>query len=350
MKKKGLWMGALLLVTGVMGGCASDGADGPLKDMNVEKYVTVGEYIGLEVNASSTAIDEAELENMTASLFQSMVTAESGGITDRVVEEGDTVNINFVGTMDGVAFEGGTADNQLLTIGSGSYIDGFESGLVGVMPGTATDLELTFPDNYGSDELAGQDVIFNVTVNFIMPEISDAVVAAFGVEDYTTVDELRQYVKDYMISSNESNYQQEVESLVLEAFMQNCVFKEIPENMAEKYRKNIQTNLDSMAASYGTDAETLVSTYYGTTLEEFLEQYGQESVRQSIAFQAVANREDLNITDEELDERMAEDMAAGNYATEAEFLGETTREDYREYLMFDRVMTFILDNAVVTPA
>jgi trigger factor len=350
MKKKCLWMGALLLVTGIMGGCAGDGADGPLKDMNVDKYVTLGEYVGLEVNASAAAIDETELENTTASLFQSMVTADSGGITDRAVEDGDTVNINFVGTMDGVAFEGGTADNQLLTIGSNQFIDGFEAGLVGVMPGTATDLELTFPDNYGSDELAGQDVIFNVKVNFIMPEISDTVVAAFGVEEYTTVEELRQYVKDYMISSNESYYQQEVENLVLEAFMQNCVFKEIPEYMAEKYRKNIQTNLDSMAASYGTDAETLVSTYYGITLSDFLEQSGQDSARQSIAFQAVANQEDLNVSDEELDERLAKDMAAANYTSEEEFLGETTREDYREYLMFDKVMTFILDNAVVTPA
>jgi trigger factor len=85
-------------------------------------------------------------------------------------------------------------------------------------------------------------------------------------------------------------------------------------------------------------------------LEEFLEQYGQESVRQSIAFQAVANREGLNISDEEMETRLAEDMAAGNYATEEEYLGETTKEDYREYLMFDKVMTFIVDNAIVTPA
>jgi trigger factor len=312
--------------------------------------VTLGEYKGLEVNASAAEIDETQLDENLTGLFRSLVTADSGGITDRTIETGDTVNINYVGLLDGVAFDGGTADNKFLTIGSNQFIDGFETGLVGVMPGTTTDLTLTFPDNYGSTELAGQTVVFQVTVNFIMPQMSDTIIAAFGVEEYTTVEELRQYVKDFMISSNESNYQQEVENLVIEAFVQNCEFKDLPESMIEKYRRNVQLNLDSMAASYGTDAETFVSTYMGTTLEEFLNQYSQESAKQSIAFQAVANREDLNITDEELATRLAEDMAAGNYTTEEEFLGESTKEDYRDYLMFDKVTTFIVDNAIVTSA
>jgi trigger factor len=350
MKKKGILLGALLLIVGIMGGCADSGADGPLKDMKVDKYVTLGEYKGLEVNAEAATIDEEQLESTAISLFQSSVTADNGGITDRAVEDGDTVNIDYVGTLDGVAFDGGTASGQLLTIGSNSYIDGFESGLIGAMPGTTVDLNLTFPENYGSTDLAGQSVVFNVTVNFIMPEMSDAIIASFGVEDYTNMEELRQYVRDYMTTSNESTYQDQVENLVLEAFMQNCVFKDVPESMTEKYRNNIQQNLNTMAASYGIDAETLVSSYYGTTLEDFLDQYAQESVRQSIAFQAVANKENLNVTDEELEAKLQEDMAAGNYATAEEFLGETTKEDYREYLMFDKVLAFIVDNAKVTPA
>jgi trigger factor len=348
--KKGLWLGVILVMVGILGGCAGDEADKPLKDMKVDKYVTLGEYKGLKVNASAAEVDEAELESTAISLFQSDVTAEHGGVTDRAVKDGDIVNINFVGLLDGVAFDGGTADNYQLTIGSHSFIDGFEEGLVGVMPGVSTDLELTFPEGYQSAELAGQDVIFQVTVNYIMPEMSDSIIASFDLEEYTTVEELRQFVRDYMISLNESSYQQEVETLVIDALVQNSVFKEVPESLLEKYRQTIRTNLESLAASYGTDAETLVSSSLGVTLDDYINENVLLSVHQSLAMQAVANREDLNVSDEELDERMASDMAAGNFTTEAEFLGETSKEDYREYLMFDKVMTFLTDNAVVTPA
>jgi trigger factor len=350
MRKKVFWLGAFLLAAGIMGGCAKDGGDEPLKDMKVDKYVTLGEYKGLEVNVSAVEVDEAELESTAKSLFQSDVTAENGGVTDRAVENGDTVNIDFVGLLDGVAFDGGTAEDYQLVIGSHSFIDGFEEGLVGVMPGVSTDLELTFPDGYQSAELAGQDVIFQVTVNYIMPEMSDAIIASFGLEEYTTIDELRQFVRDYMISVNETNYQQDVETQVMDALVQNCVFKEAPEGLLEKYRQTMRSNLDSMAASYGTDAETLISSYLGVSLDDYINENVLTSVNQSLAMQAVANREDLNVSDEELDERIASDMAAGNFATEAELLGGGTKEDYREYLMFDKVMTFLLDNAVVTPS
>ena len=165
-----------------------------LKDIDVEKYVTVGDYKSIRVEKQEVTVSDSELEEMTNQVYIGSFPAELG-VKDRAVKEGDTANIDYVGKKDGVAFDGGTAQGANLTIGSDTYIDGFEDGLIGVMPGDTVDLNLTFPEGYGNQDLAGQAVVFTVTVNYIIPEEkTDEAVEKFGVEGVTTVEELRQYV------------------------------------------------------------------------------------------------------------------------------------------------------------
>lgn len=178
-------MAAALGLAALLTGCGSDG-DVPLNQMKVEKYVTLGDYQNLSVTVDAAAVDDTELAALVNSVYVDNVTAENGGIVDRAVETGDTVIIDYEGKKDGVAFEGGTAQEASLTIGSGRFIDGFEDGLIGVKPGETVDLNLTFPESYGNAELAGQPVVFTVTVHFIRPaevapeDMEDAVVASMG--------------------------------------------------------------------------------------------------------------------------------------------------------------------------
>lgn len=338
---------AALLAVGVLGGCGEQ--TDVLKDMKVEKYVTLGEYKGIPVELEAVAVDEAEEAEVMKELYMSNVTAELGGILDREVVSGDTVNIDYVGKKDDVAFDGGTASGASLEIGSGSFIEGFEEGLIGAAVGETRELELTFPENYRNTELAGQDVIFTVTVNFIYPtEYSDELVEALGVEDITTVADMQAFVHEYLESNARSTYDSTLESSVLNGFMNNCVFEEIPEHILEKYRSNVQASLESESAYYGLDTETYCSYYYGMDLETFLTRYAEEAAKQSLAFQAVANTENLNVTDEELQEKLEEYASMGGYESVEDFLGELDREEYREYFMFERVLDFLTENAQIT--
>lgn len=347
MKKRIAVILAALLAVNMLGGCGKE--SGALKDMKVEKYVTLGEYMGLPVQLESATVDEAQEEELMRGLYMDSVTAQLGGILNREVALGDTVNIDYEGKKDDVAFAGGTASGALLEIGSGQFIEGFEEGLIGAMPGDTRELNLSFPENYRNTELAGQAVVFTVTVNFILPtEYSDEVVAAIGVPDITTVEEMKQFVHDYLETNALNIYQTTLENAVVDGLMSGCVFQEIPEAIVEKYRNNVQAGLEADCAAYGMDINTYCLYSYGMEAETFLSQYAEEAAKQSLAFQAVANAEDLNISDEELQETLEQYANQGGYATVEDFLGELDREEYREYFMFENVLEFLTQNAQIT--
>lgn len=338
---------AALLAMGLLGGCGSQ--SGALKDMKVDKYVTLGEYMGIPAQVASAVVDEAQEAELMRALYMDSVTKELGGITDREVVLGDTVNIDYVGKKDDVAFQGGTASGATLEIGSGRFIEGFEEGLIGALPGETRELELSFPAGYDNAELAGQPVVFTVTVNYILPtEYSDEVVASIGVPDITTVEAMRQFVHDYLETNAQNNYQITLENAVLDGLVNGCVFQEIPVAILEKYRNNVQAGLEADSASLGVDLETFCMYNYGMDSATFLDQYAEVAAKQSLAVQAVANAENLNITEEELQENLEEYAAQGGYDTVEDFLGELDREEYREYFMFERVLEFLTQNAQVT--
>lgn len=346
MKRKLTILLAVLLSAAMMGGCGKE--SGALKDMKVEKYLTLGEYMGLPVQLPSAAVDEAQVEELFRALYLDSVTPEMG-ILDREVVQGDTVNIDYEGKKDGVAFAGGTASGAQLEIGSGSFIAGFEDGLVGATPGETRDLDLRFPEGYGNAELAGQAVVFTVTVNYIYPtDYKDEVVAALGIADITTVEGLRQFVRDYLETNAQNTYRAKLESTVVDNLIAGCVFQEIPEAVLQRYRNNIQEGMEADCAAQGVDINTYCMYSYGMDAETFLDQYAQEAAKQSLAFQAVANAEDLNVTDEELQENLEQYATQGGYATVEEFLGEMDREEYREYFMFEKVLDFLTQNARIT--
>lgn len=355
MKKKLFAVLVSILAIGTLAGCGKS-EDITLKDMDVDKYVTLGEYKGLEVVMDPISVDEEELEYYMNDFYISGLAYITGmeiddGITDRAVELGDTVYIDYVGKKDDVAFEGGTAEGYYLNIGSDQFIDGFEDGLVGVMPGETVDLNLTFPESYSNTELAGADVVFTVTVNYIHPEgYKDELIQAFtsvvGMSDITNTEEMRQYIYDYLYNSRQEEYEYYLSQEVMNAFMAICEFNDIPQELVEKYENAARTSVESGAESYGLDADTYSQYYYGCTLDELIESI-PETVKEDIALQAVANRENLNISDEELNETLLSYAQSYGYSTVEEYVGDNSLEDYREYFMMNKVLTFLTDNAVI---
>lgn len=320
-----------------------------LKDLNTDEYVTLGDYKNIEVTMDGLGVDEAEWVSLYTQVYNELVTIEEG-ITDRAVVNGDWVNIDYSGKKDGVAFDGGTAEAQLLEIGSGSFIAGFEEGLVGVMPGETVDLDLTFPTDYGNTELAGQAVVFTVTVNFICPgeeSWSDDVVASAGDSEFATVEEMKQYVYDYLEEYYAYYYDINLENAVVEAFINQCEFKKVPEELIQSYRQDFTLTLGNEAAMYGMDADTLCYYYYGVDLNTFLDYYVDESAKQSLAFQAVANAENMNLSDEDFDARLMELATQYGCTTIEEYIGANPKEGYRELFMLEDVVAFLVENATV---
>lgn len=352
MKKKTIGLLAAALSVFMLSGCgAKDAETTVLKDVDVDKYVTLGEYKGLEVSVDTVEVDEDQWNTLVNDVYYGNITADNGGVMDRAVETGDTVNIDYEGKKDGVAFQGGTAQGYDLTIGSGSFIAGFEDGLLGVMPGETVDLDLTFPEGYGNADLAGQAVVFTVTVNYIQPaqdgELSDEVISNFGIDGVTNEEELRQYAYDYLYDNAQQNYDSNVQQAVMDAFMANNTFSSVPEVLLQKYSDAAESSITSMASAYGVDGDTFTQYYYGQDLESFLATYSEETAKKNIALQAVANRENLNISDEDLEQMLLDRAAAAGYDTIEEYIGETSKEDYREYFLQDKVKAYLVENAQI---
>lgn len=371
MKKKLAVVMTTLLAIAMLGGCGTkeNGADqattqeetgvevekADLKDIKVEDYVTLGDYKGLELTVSAKRdYTQEEIDQEVLAAYLPYVSLEAGGVKDRAAEDGDTVNIDYAGTLDGVAFDGGTATNQQLGLGTGKFIDGFEAGLVGVMPGETVDLNLSFPEGYKNNpDLAGKEVVFTVTVNFIYPseksQMVDEVVASMGSEYFTTVQEIIDYCKSALAIVAERTYVSNKQSVALEALMQNCTVSEAPQELVNRYYDSIYNSLSVEAAQYYVDVETYCSYFFQTDAATYVTTYAQQYAQWAMVVQAIANAEDLNISDEELEVLLQDAIEKKQIEVETN-RSQEDQEALREYFMFEKVLNFILENGVVTEA
>lgn len=377
MKKKLALLLAGMMVLSVLGGCGKEEKENTgttdtqsgqetgtqesketveavnLIDVKVEDYVTMGEYKNLEMSFDARGtFTEEDVELLALSAYNGYVTAEAGGIKDRAAVLGDTVNIDYEGKQDGVAFSGGTARNQQLALGSGSFIDGFEEGLVGVTPGETVDLNLKFPETYPNNpDMAGVEVVFTVTVNFIYPteasQMTDAVVASMENQYFGTVQELKDYCREYLEYNVEDVYVSGKQNAALTALLSVAEIKDAPEGLVQNYYDSIYASLSAQAAGYGFDVETFCAYFVGTDANTYVTAYAKESAKQSMAVQYVANAENLNISDEEL-EQCIKEFAEENKVTAEEVRSSDDEEMLREYFMFERVLEFLVENGNVT--
>lgn len=335
MKKK--FMAALLAgVMVLLAGCGSEGK------------VTLGEYKGLALTSvSQTEVDE-EIQAMLE-YYAELQTVE------RAAEDGDTVNIDYVGLLDGVAFEGGTAEDFDLVLGSGSFIDGFEDGLIGAVAGEQRDLNLTFPETYSNNpDLAGQAVVFQVTVNAVMaeviPELTDEFIAEL-YPDYPTVAEYTQALTEAM--NKESYYEQVTELVMASSEVEKYNEAEVAEEkqaLIDEYT----SYAEYYGSYYGLDTETSIMYFLGfestEAFEEAMGEYAYEVVKNTMIIKKIAEVENIELTDAVYTEKATEYATNYGYEDLASF-EEAYGEDYiRESLFAEIVMDFIIENAVISEA
>ncbi len=303
----------------------------------------LGQYKGIEVTKQDTTVTDAEVDQRIASILQA--NPEVIEITDRPAENGDTVNIDYVGMKDGVAFDGGTAEGFDLELGSGTFIDGFEDGLIGASTGDELSLNLTFPEDYVNEDLAGQAVVFDVTVNKIEQKKNAILDDAFvqRVSDFSTVDEFRANTLETMQSEKEESAAQQVENDAFEAAVNNSEYS-LNEAAVEQQYNSYLTYYENSFASYGITMGNYAEMM-GQTEEEFKETLhtsAETVIKQQLFIQAVAEKEGITIED------VDRESLAEQYGTDVKTLQETLGEDMLdENALIYKVVEFIGDNAVV---
>lgn len=353
MKKKLMAVLLTAILAGCLAGCSKDTSDLVyLKDFKAGKFVTLGEYKGVEVNVAEHQVTQEDFEMYLDYMLQ--MDAVYVPVTDRAVETGDVANIDFEGKRDGIAFEGGTSQGYDLTIGSGRFIPGFEDSVIGMEIGETKDIPLTFPEVYDSNpDLAGAEVIFTVTVNSIsapeVPELTDEYVAGLGFEDISTAQEYKDSLYDFLVEQALLDYESEKIDAAVLLIEENSEFKELPQGMVNRMKETLSSNAAQYARLYGMDVGSYVSAVYGGTAEEYektLLDQAELTAQHYILMAAIADAEGITVDDAELEEYIAQQAEASGYTSVEEYKTFIDTEALREFLMAQEAAEFLGENAV----
>lgn len=345
--RKGVALVTVLIVSALITAC---GNKEYLKDIKASDYVTLGNYIGVEASAAEPVVDDGMVDSYFAYYILPQIPAAE--VTGRAVEKGDTVTIDFVGYLDGEAFEGGAGSDYELTIGAHQFIEGFEEGLIGANVGEEVALDLTFPDPYENNpDLSGAPVVFEVTVKSIGKKDIDTYVQSLGIEGCSTEQELKDYLRDVFYDNAVQDYNDTIESTLTNTIMSDCTFKEPPAKMVERYAKEMENAMSAQAQVYGMTLAAYMQYYYGMGEDAYKEQFKTEAlaeVQQYIMYQAIADIEGLNPTDEQFQEEIAGRAETYGYESGEAYLETVDEEMLKEWLMRENVMEFLKENGNIT--
>ncbi len=314
----------------------------------VKPDVTLGEYKGVEVKREHTLVTEDEV-NAEIEKERNKQAAEVS-VDNRAVAEGDTVNLDYSGSVDGVKFAGGTAEAQTLKIGSHTFIPGFEEQMVGMNIGEEKDLEVTFPEEYHAKELAGKKAVFLVKVNGItetqLPALDDDF--AKDISEFDTLDEYKADVRAKLEAQAAERDNNAFTNAVIEKVMENATV-EIPEAMVERQIDSMVRNFEARLAQQGLKLADFIK-YTGQDEKSFRNQYreqAEKSVRANLVLEAVENAENFEATEEEIDAEIVK--FAGQIGQDVENLKKNLTEGDREYfkadVIRDKAVKFLCDNA-----
>lgn len=314
-------------------------------------YVTLGTYKGLEVTKETLEVTEDEIQEEIRLDVQLAEALEE--YTEGQVQEGDTANIDYEGKLDGEAFDGGTAKGYDLEIGSHTFIDGFEDGLIGVSVGETVDLTLTFPENYGNADLAGQETVFTVTVNSIkrMPELTDELVNTITDGDYTDVESYRNSISEELMADKESQEENVINSELLTLIANTSEVKDYPQEMVDYSTASMKSYYQQDAEAYGLEFAEFLQSFFGLTEEEFNDEVDavvKQNLQQEMYLQAIAEEEGLEISEEDFAAGCEEYAQRYGYDSKESLVEAYGEETIRLSLLQEKVMDFVRENAVIT--
>ena len=312
---------------------------------DVSKYVTIGEYKGLTLDNTVEVVTDDAVEGRLEQELQN----KAEEVTDGSVQNGDVVTINYVGTKDGVAFDGGTANNYELTIGSGTFIDGFEDGIIGMKKGETKDLDLTFPEDYASSDLAGQEVTFKVTLQSFKraPELTDEWAAKNT--DCKTADDYKKEIRKTLESEAKTNARNTLRETAWNTVLSSSEVKEYPQEDLDTAKTEFKTLYENYAKQGDMTLEDFVKAQ-GISMDDFEEQsnqYAEYKVKQNLIVQGIMDAENMTLEDEKslsIQDELIKAYDAKDLAALVDQYGQIAVDESIGLL---RVEDFILDNATV---
>lgn len=314
----------------------------------VKPDVTLGEYKGVEVKKEHTLVTEDDV-NAEIEKERNKQAAEVS-VDDRAVAEGDTVNLDYSGSVDGVKFAGGTAEGQTLKIGSHTFIPGFEEQMVGMNIGEEKDLNVTFPTEYHAPDLAGKEAVFHVKVNSItetqLPALDDDF--AKDISEFDTLDAYKADVRAKLEAQAAERDNNAFTNAVIEKVMANATV-EIPDAMVERQIDSMVRNFEARLAQQGLKLADFMK-YTGQDEKSFRNQYrdqAEKSVRANLVLEAVENVEKFEAAEKEIDaeiEKFAKQIGQ-NVEDLKKNLTEGDREYFKADVIRDKAVKFLCDNA-----
>ncbi|MBN2852016.1 MAG: trigger factor [Clostridia bacterium] len=316
--------------------------------VDVYPDITLGEYKGVEIDKVDVKVTQKDVQaeiDKEAEKNSRIVTIE-----DRPAKKGDITIIDFEGFLDGVAFEGGKGVSHELTLGSGQFIPGFEDQIIGKNIGEEFDVNVTFPENYQSDDLKGKEVVFKVTLHEIkvkeLPEIDDEF-----VKDISEFDTLEEYKKDIKKKLTEQNKLDAKDTMIDQAIMkatENATV-EIPNALIEKRIDGLMNEFDMRLKYQGMDIKKYAELT-GMTIENFREQYkeiAKGQVKTQLVIEAIAKEQNFEVTEEDYEAKIVK--TAENYKMEVEEFKKNLSDDYKAYfketIVNEKAVDFLFENA-----
>lgn len=355
MKKK-IWMIFAIVMTLLLAGCGKKDGESS-GDVDPDDYVKLGNLEELEVTVEvAGAITDAQIEQQISNELNYYVEManlyEYEEIPDKtVVEDGDMVNIDYEGKEGDTAFEGGTAEGAYLAIGSGSFIEGFEAGLVGHNVGEEVDLNLTFPEDYHSETMAGKAVVFHVKINSIhdaekkfVPEFNDEFIQKLNF-GFSTMEEYKDDVRTYMEQENASQKETDISDAIWETVYGACEVSEPPKEMVDEIKERIYKNAEDYAARAGVEFAEFVQTNMNMTEEEFeaeAENVATQSAKERLIMKAIAKQQNMEISKKQITESAEADYAQYGYESAEAYLEAIGGENvYKDYLLSQKVDEYL---------
>lgn len=316
--------------------------------VQIKPEVKLGKYKGIQLKKIEYNVTDEDIEHEIGHMAEKnsrLVTIE-----DRPVEEKDIAVIDFEGFVDGEAFDGGKADNHELEIGSKTFIPGFEDQIIGMKIEEERDINVKFPEEYFSKDLAGKDAIFKVKLHEIkrkeLPEIDDEF--AKDVSEFDTIKELKESIKEKLEEENKSRAKYEIEDEAIKIVC-DSVEIEIPSGMIETEIDNMVKDIEARLSYQGLKLDQYLNMI-NKTEEDFRKEYeeqAQKSVKSRLVLEAIVKDAKIEITDEELNEKIKE-MATNYGKKEEELIKNENLKDYLSNNMkIEKAIKFIVDNAKI---
>ena len=353
MKRKLLLLATAICTVSLLAGCSekdgsteSSATGANASTESYEEYVTLGEYKGLDVQLIKAEVTDDMVDDEIDMLLED--NAVYTPISDRGAAEGDTVNINYTGKIDGQEFDGGSAEDFELELGSGYLLDDLESQIVGMKSGETKDLNVSVPADYIEDtveeDAPDKDAVFTVTVNSVseksLPEYSDEFIA--GVTDYKTTAEYEEGTKKELLASLESDNRSTAGMDALSQVMENSTFNGYPQELYDSCKQEYDAMNEMYAEMLGVDVADL------DTDEEETKSTIESIVNEKMVCAAIAAAENISVSDEEYQKYLEDNYALYDYASAAEYEETESKESLMNEILTEKIYNFLIDNAKIT--